>query len=246
MSQLIRITGCALFVYGLLASFAFGQTRATFRHDAMGNLIAIEIDGFMPPSDLTVTPGGLQLQLAWTSHSPGADGFKIERWTDVAGKYLEIGTTTVGITAYSDPTVQPDVTYYYRVRAFTNDGRYTAYSNEAIGIQPATAAPSELIVTPVGPQLQLTWTSNSPDADGFKVERKDRKNGTYAEIGSTLVDDTSYADSTVEPGILYYYRVRAYTTAGGFTAYSNEASGVIPAIIPAPSGKLYRQESGTP
>jgi fibronectin type 3 domain-containing protein len=184
------------------------------------------------PSGLTVTTDGMDLKLTWTDNTTNDNGFKIERKDGAAGTYTEIKTTAA--TVYTDLTVQPGVTYYYRVRAYTTAGGYTAYSNEASGMQASGIAPSGLTVTVVNMSLKLTWKDNTTNEYAFKVERKTGATGTYAEIG--IAAAPSYTDLTVQPQITYYYRVRAYTTPGGYTGYSNEASGVQPVVVPAPSG----------
>ena len=69
-------------------------------------------------------------------------------------------------------------------------------------------------------QLTLTWTGNSTNEAGFKIERKTGTGGTFAQIATTGVNATSYVD--VGGGTTYCYRVRAFNTVGD-SAYSNEA-----------------------
>ncbi|MDQ7054057.1 MAG: fibronectin type III domain-containing protein [candidate division KSB1 bacterium] len=73
--------------------------------------------------------------------------------------------------------MNPNSTYTYRVRAFNADGN-SGYSNEASATtqsQPnPPAAPSNLTATAVSTsQIDLSWTDNSNNEDGFKIERKD-------------------------------------------------------------------------
>ena len=44
-------------------------------------------------------------------------------------------------------------------------------------------------------QLQLAWTDNSQDEDGFKIERSTGTTGTFAQIGVTGPDITTHTDS---------------------------------------------------
>ena len=76
-------------------------------------------------------------------------------------------------------------------------------------------------------QLTLTWTDNSTNEDGFKIERKIGTTGTYAQIAVTGASVTSYTDSNVADGTTYCYRLLAFNTAGD-SAYSNEACGTTP------------------
>ena len=85
-----------------------------------------------------------------------------------------------------------------------------------VGLMAATPA--------LAAQLTLTWTDNSSDEWGFRIERRFNPAGSYSEI--TIVDPnvTSYVDTTVTPGQDYCYRIRAYNSAGT-SEYSNESCG---------------------
>jgi FG-GAP-like repeat len=85
-----------------------------------------------------------------------------------------------------------------------------------VGLMAATPA--------LAAQLTLTWTDNSSDELGFRIERRFNPAGSYSEI--TIVDPnvTSYVDTTVAPGQDYCYRIRAYNFVGT-SKYSNESCG---------------------
>jgi len=90
------------------------------------------------------------------------------------------------------------------------------------------AAPSGLTVTPAsGTQMNLSWTDNATNEGGFKIERKTGSGGTYAQVGVTGANLTTFSDSALSGGLDYYYRVRA-TNAAGDSAYSAEAHALTP------------------
>jgi subtilisin family serine protease len=69
-------------------------------------------------------------------------------------------------------------------------------------------------------QIDLTWTDNSSDESGFKIERKTGSQGTYSHIATvraSVDSDTGLSEATT-----YYYRVCAFNSAGN-SNYSNEA-----------------------
>ena len=72
-------------------------------------------------------------------------------------------------------------------------------------------------------QIDLTWTDNSGNETGFKIERKTGSGGTYSQTATVGADVTAYADTGLTPGTTYYYRVNAYNTAGD-SGYSNEVN----------------------
>jgi hypothetical protein len=88
----------------------------------------------------------------------------------------------------------------------------------------APTAPSNLGASPVSAsQINLSWTDNSGNETGFKIERKTGAGGTYSQIATVGANVTSYPDSGLASATTYYYRVRA-NNAGGDSAFSNEAS----------------------
>jgi len=86
-------------------------------------------------------------------------------------------------------------------------------------------APTDLVATTVSEkQIDLSWTDNSYDELGFKIERK-QYGESFTQINTVSDNVTSYNDTGLSPHRSYYYRVRAYNDAGN-SDYSNEASSV--------------------
>ncbi|RPI79437.1 MAG: hypothetical protein EHM45_02910 [Desulfobacteraceae bacterium] len=82
-------------------------------------------------------------------------------------------------------------------------------------------------------RVDLTWTDNSTNETGFKVERKIGASGTYTEIASLAANSNNYSDLTTTGGPTYYYRVRAFNATN--SALSNEVNAVT-GTPNAPSG----------
>jgi len=179
------------------------------------------------PSGLSATAASSSgINLAWTDNSTNENGFRIERKTGASGTYSQVASVGTNVTSYADTGLSASTTYYYRVRAYnTNDN--SDYSNEANAststpAAPAPAAPSGLSATAASSSgINLAWTDNSTDENGFRIERRTGASGTYAQIASVGANVTSYADTGLSASTTYYYRVRAYNT-GGNSDYSNE------------------------
>lgn len=86
---------------------------------------------------------------------------------------------------------------------------------------PPLGAPTGLTAGPLGGGVHLTWKDNSPDEEGFEIERR-AGSGAFARLASVTFDLTQFHDEPVPSGSLAY-RVRA--VAGSRTSdYSNEVS----------------------
>jgi alpha-tubulin suppressor-like RCC1 family protein len=69
--------------------------------------------------------------------------------------------------------------------------------------------------------ISLSWTDNSINETGFKIERKIEITGTWETLNTVVPNLTSYADTGFSLGTTYYYLVKAYNDFGN-SPYSNE------------------------
>jgi hypothetical protein len=70
-------------------------------------------------------------------------------------------------------------------------------------------------------QINLSWTDNATNEDGYKIERK-TGNGNYAVVGSMGANLTTFNDLGLTTNTTYTYRVFAYNSVGNSLQYSNE------------------------
>ncbi len=70
-------------------------------------------------------------------------------------------------------------------------------------------------------QINLSWADNSSNETGFKIERKNGT-GTFAVVGTTAADVTTFNDIGLTPSTTYTYRVNSNNAGGNSTTYSNE------------------------
>ncbi|MBV9470032.1 MAG: fibronectin type III domain-containing protein, partial [Abitibacteriaceae bacterium] len=173
------------------------------------------------PSYLYFTTGSGQISLSWPAVS-GATYYNIKRSTTAGSGYVKIaGGVNTKTTSYTDNTVVPGVGYYYVVSA-VNSGVEGPNSSESQPQPAAPAAPSNLQARAVtGTKITLTWTDNSSNEQGFKIERL--SGSTWTQIATAGVNVTTYTNSGLQRGKTYSYRVRAYNATGN-SAYSNTAS----------------------
>ncbi len=90
------------------------------------------------PTALTATAiSPTRVDLSWTDNSLQESGFAIERASDGASDWAQLGTVASDVTSYSDLGVAPESAYYYRVQAY-NDMGASAYSNVATVYTPVS------------------------------------------------------------------------------------------------------------
>ncbi len=176
------------------------------------------------PSNLVATAvSDARIDLAWNDNSNNEDGFRLQRKEGSGGTFADLDTVGPNVTSYPDNSCRASTEYCYRVLSYNGYGD-SAWSNEdcAATSGPAPpAAPSELAATSVSTsQINLSWTDNSSNEDGFKIEVDEGDTGSFVYLDTVGEDVTSYPDTGLTEGVAYCYRVYAYNTYGD-SGYSN-------------------------
>jgi hypothetical protein len=176
------------------------------------------------PAGLRATAiGPREVALDWdrSTDDVGVSGYRIFR------DGIEIDQTPSLPTDATDPTVEPDTRYAYRVRAFDAAGNLSASSDRVT----VTTPPDDHPPSPPGPaqvvdvdrfHVRLTWDPATDDVgvDRYEVLRDGAQVGTAAT--------TSFVDDAVEPGVVHRYRLRAVDTAGQRSVLGTPADVTIP------------------
>ena len=151
----------------------------------------------------------------------GSQTHTASRW----GDYSMLGVDPVdGCTFWATAeyfAVTSQAGWQTRVGAFRLPGCGTA--------GPAPDAPAGLTATAVSNRrVDLSWTDQSSNEDGFRIERcaggaaACAASGAFVPVGQTAAGTTTYADGQLAASSTYSYRVRAFN-AGGNSEYTNVA-----------------------
>jgi len=184
-----------------------------------------------PTSLIANAVSSSQINLIWSDNSGNEEGFKIERSPDGSSGWAQIATVGVNTTSYQNTGLSPSTTYYYRIYAYNAEGN-SSYSNTANATtnEVSPNAPSGLSATAASStQINLSWTDNSSNESGFKIERSPDGSSGWTQIAEVGANTTSYQNTGLSPSTTYYYRVYAYNAAGN-SSYSNTANATTPAL----------------
>lgn len=147
---------------------------------------------------------------------------------------------------YSAMSVDPsdDCTFWYTNEYQKANGGFnwstwiTSFKFPTCSVTPPTtpAAPTGLSASAASSsQINLSWTDNSNNETGFKVERSTGNGSTWSPLASVGANTTTYSDTGLPASATYSYRVYAYNSAGN-SGYSNTASAttLAPPAVPNP------------
>ena len=192
----------------------------------------------IPPSEPRGfwSQGGNQtITLRWST--PSYDGGAIiTNYTiyrgDTAGSLVLIDMMGA-VIQYTDTGLTNGHTYYYKIAAVNSAGEGNFSTIEWMYPRTTPPAPLNLVATPGSSSNSLTWEIPASDGGayiwGYHLYRGNASNGEtyYQGVGNV----TSFLDTSVANGQMYYYKVRAQNEAG-LGAMSNEASGT-PLSVPS-------------
>jgi len=188
--------------------------------NAQGESPPSEADCTTPPAgptDLTVAAVDPQTNdLTWTDNSAVEDGYEVQRSDGITG-YSVVAQLAANSTGYRDVGVTGGATY--RVRA-TKDGGGSNYSNVASTVAPSAPAGVGAMPAWSSTAVGITWTDNSTNENGFRVERSTDGGGNWLTAGTTGADPpylywpNKFVDGGRTSEQEVCYRVIAFNSAG--------------------------------
>jgi hypothetical protein len=91
----------------------------------------------------------------------------------------------------------------------------------------------------------LSWDASTfPNVVGSNIYRGPSAKGPYTKINSSLDPNTTYSDTTVQPGETYYYVITAIDNQGVENANSNQSEATIPGGGSGSESALYSLAGG--
>ncbi|MEI7984242.1 MAG: fibronectin type III domain-containing protein [Armatimonadota bacterium] len=184
------------------------------------------------------TLSSTEIKLTWSDNSDNEDSFKIERRLDGSSNWDEVKTTSPNATTWTDSGLTKKTKYYYHIKSVNEIGSlgWTSEVNATTTDTPPRKPLSLQASATSYHIIHLTWTDDSDNEDGFRVERQTGPD-TWVPAGWANANAVSFDDYGVVGSTAYVYRAFAYNN-GGDSDPSNTATATTPAPpIPAtPSG----------
>jgi hypothetical protein len=167
-----------------------------------------------------------QVTLNWTDTSDNEEHFEIQRSDSPSSPWTTAALTGPDVTSFTLGALAADTDYSFRVRAVNTTGRSTfsniadATTPNAVRAEPPTTPSGVSAVGGAAGTIVVSWTDDANEG-GYEVERATTPDGPFTIAGTTLADQTTFADAALAGGTTYSYRVRA-TGANGAenSAYS--------------------------
>lgn len=187
-----------------------------------------------------------EIDLEWRDNSGDEHGFEVWRSSGPDGSFGRLIALEASVTAYSNTDLPAGEPFCYRVRAFGVSGAPPSeFSTSACATTPVPTAPAPQVPSGLtaaaasGSEIDLAWADNSSDEAGFEVwQSTSGATGAFNLLASLPAGTAAYANTGLEGGTQYCYKVRASGAAGappsGFTAVACATTETAP--LAAPTG----------
>ncbi|HEV8380005.1 MAG TPA: fibronectin type III domain-containing protein [Gemmatimonadales bacterium] len=168
------------------------------------------------------------IAVSWQDNATNESGFEVHRSLNGAnGTFTMLATTAASVTAFDDGGLTPATQYCYRLRAFRNVGSNTSFSSFSSTAcattpvpppPPPPAAPSAVGARPLGSStIQISWTDNAMNEDGFRLERSTDDGISWTTAGTSAASPYAwgfFGDTGRTSEQRACYRVVAFNAAG--------------------------------
>lgn len=189
------------------------NTAYTFRIKAIGNNTEsdwYQIDSKTPaylsaPVVQGMATFATAVSVSWQPVTD-AGGYVVERRLSTETGYTMLTTLNASALSYTDNSAAPNSNYTYRVKA---TGRYSDSPFGSVSLQtPALLTTPEITVNVVyNNALTVGWKA-VPNATSYRVDRKSGGDD-YKLIGAFEPTAISLKDTSLTPGTVYTYRIKA-------------------------------------
>ncbi|NQT34682.1 fibronectin type III domain-containing protein [bacterium] len=176
------------------------------------------------------------IRLTWEDESLKETGFEVQHKLGREGEWGDAGAQAADEEEFIDEGLQPNERYYYRVRSMIDDigSLWSGETSARTDIRTPTPPSDLTAITSGSSSINLLWSHNRVNSDGFILERSLSMDSDFEWIDSLQYTNLAYLDENgLESRTTYYYRIAAYNNHGN-SVYSNVASTTTDPGAPAP------------
>ncbi len=212
-------------------------------HDLLSPLVFFDNDSLFlglpdAPTSLHVSAASsTSLTVTWVDQSDNEDGFLVFRSLNATESFIQVRVVGRDSTSFRDENLSPNTTYFYFMAAINRTGRSPS-TPVASGttFKSPPAAPAFVSSTPISTtRIDLMWTDNASNEDGFRLERKTGAGGTYTQIADLPANTVQYQSTGLTPSTTYYFRLVAYNNGGASASTETNTTTLAPDLIPPAS-----------
>ena len=178
-----------------------------------------------------------QIDLSWRDNSTTETGFEVFRSTE-GGMLALVASTAADVTSHGDMGLTAATQYCYQIRAFKANGRratYSSFSPVACATTDAPPPPPPSPGPPIAPSLTdavpatssamwITWSDNSDNEGGFRVERSNDGGASWIAAGPAPAGTTWLYDEGRLSEQQVCYRVIAFNADGASPPSDNDCA----------------------
>lgn len=149
------------------------------------------------------------INFAWTKADNSTDGgWTIDRSTDGGTTWSQLEDITTPSTTSASTTEPDGLTVDYRLQRYTDHATSGFVTDSLTTTLPAPTLDS---VSVTADDAALSWTTNSTDYDGVRVQYKPSSGSTWTTDADLSGTATSHTITDLLDGEQYDFRVQAYT-----------------------------------
>jgi len=192
-------------------------------YSASSNQVMTATHVCTPTLSLLPIEDGL-IQLNWSDESLNESGFDVYTSTQSTSGFVKVVSLGPDEIEYSDDSAVCGQDFYYKVCAVGGgSGNQSCSEVQSDSTVCVPNSPSDLSAIPVSDsEINLDWIDNSDDETGFVILRAMTSRTGWNEVGYVDANVTTFTDSYLYPGQIYFYRIFS-TNDGGVSGYSNLA-----------------------
>ena len=187
------------------------------------------------------------LRTSWTDNATNEAGYYVQYSVDGGNTWYAAATYGADVTSRVATSVVPGRSYMFRVAAFNSEGTSSWLTSDVYVVAAelnVPSAPSDIKFSDYNPEagtLVMSWTDNSTNEKGFKVQYSVDDGVTWNDSAYMSSNEASRMVTGLVPGRVYTFRVAAYNNYGysDWTTASYSALSTEGVAAPTEPGFVY-------